>query len=454
MDLIAASDGILELISRFFGLTVLDVQTACWTIFVGIVCNVSCAVLGCFLVLRRMSLLGDAISHAILPGLAIAFLISGTLSGIPMFLGALSFGLLTAFLTQALSRYGGVSEDAGMGIVFTSLFAVGVVVIKQFADRVHLDADCVLYGLIEFVTFDTVVYAGIEIPRALLTQVPVLCVTVLFIIAFWKELKISSFDSQLSSAMGIHSGLIHYLLMAMVASVTVSAFQAVGSILVIAMLIVPGATAHLLTDRLDRMLLWSAVVGILSAVLGYMGAVWLNTSVAGMMAVVAGMLFTLAVFAAPRHGILSRTVGNLRIALQIVSEDIVAMMFRLEESQPQTETEYQASKLECYEWAGGGLLAKCALPLMQSKGILRSAKNSTFQLTENGRILGRSLVRSHRLWETFLDENFDLPADHLHEPASRIEHFIGPRLQERLAQEVINSERDPHGKTIPEPEGN
>ena len=112
MDLIAASDGILELISRFFGLTVLDVQTACWTIFVGIVCNVSCAVLGCFLVLRRMSLLGDAISHAILPGLAIAFLISGTLSGIPMFLGALSFGLLTAFLTQALSRYGGVSEDA------------------------------------------------------------------------------------------------------------------------------------------------------------------------------------------------------------------------------------------------------------------------------------------------------------------------------------------------------
>lgn len=291
-----------------------------WIVIVGVLAAASCALPGCFLVLRRMSMMGDAISHAVLPGLAIAFLVTGARSSLLMFLGAAVVGVLTAVFTQWISRFGKVDSGASMGIVFTSLFAVGLLLIVRAADHVDLDPGCVLYGAIELTPLDVVwrpELAGmvLEVPRAALVLGAVLLVNLLFVILFFKELRISSFDPELADTMGIPANWMHYLLMTLVAVTTVAAFEAVGSIIVIAMLIVPAATAHLLTDRLDWMLGISLVVGALAAVTGHLSALllpgWLHfdsTSTSGMMAVMAGVLFTLALLFAPRHGVLFKRV--------------------------------------------------------------------------------------------------------------------------------------------------
>lgn len=294
-----------------------------WIVIVGMLAAVSCALLGNFLVLRKMSMMGDAISHAVLPGLAMAFLITGARASLTMFIGAAVVGLLTAVFTQWISRFGKVDPGASMGIVFTTLFAVGLVLIVQVADHVDLDASCVLYGAIELTPLD-VVWSGrilgikVDLPRAVLVLVPVCVLNALFVVLLFKELRISSFDPELSSTVGIDAGFIHYLLMSLVAITSVAAFEAVGSIIVIAMLIVPAATAYLLTDRLHWMVLISVGLAMLSAALGHVCAIllpgWLGlnpqwvdaTSTSGMMAVVAGLMFALALFFAPKYGVWGR----------------------------------------------------------------------------------------------------------------------------------------------------
>lgn len=287
-----------------------------WIIIVGALAAVACALLGNFLVLRKMSMMGDAISHAVLPGLAIAFLVTGARASLTMFIGAAIVGVMTAVFTQWVSRFGKVDEGASMGIVFTTLFAAGLLLIVQAADHVDLDPGCVLYGAIELTPLDVVwrpefFGAELAVPRAVVVLAGVLLLNLFCVIAFFKELRIVCFDSALATTMGIHANLIHYLLMTLVAVTTVAAFEAVGSIIVIAMLIVPPATAHLLTDRLDRMVLLSVVFAILAAVFGHISALTVpqlfgfsDTSTSGMMAVMAGLLFTLVAFCAPRHGIL------------------------------------------------------------------------------------------------------------------------------------------------------
>ena len=173
IDLSNIAEVVCVTLGRWLSADPRDVTLGLRTIAVGSVCNVSCAVLGCYLVLRRMSMLGDAISHAILPGLVIGFLLTGSISIVPMFAGALVFGMLTAFLTQTLQTYGRVSEDAGMGVVFTSLFALGVVLISGIG-RMHLDQDCVFEGKIDLVAIDITDFWGLSVPLALWSLFPVL----------------------------------------------------------------------------------------------------------------------------------------------------------------------------------------------------------------------------------------------------------------------------------------
>ncbi len=409
---------------------------ALWTVAVGILCNTSCAILGCYLVLRRMSMLGDAISHSVLPGLALSFILTGSISGWGMAVGAAALGVLTAFLTQAIAKLADVPEDSSMGVVFTSLFALGVILITRVASQADLDPGCVLYGLIEFTPLDTIPVFGLEVPRAFQTLIPALVITLGFVGLFWKELKIVSFDPALASAMGYRVGLIHYLLMAMVAGVTVSSFESVGSILVIAMLIVPAATANMLTDRLAGMMLWSTAVAVLSAVFGYALAARWNTSVAGMMAVVAGGLFALAVFAAPRHGIVSQFVRRIRLTLRIVREDVLALLYRAEEASAAAPP------------LAAGAIPRLALVQLRRFGQIERAE-SGWKLTAAGRSVAAELVRSHRLWETYLSTRLDLPADHVHPPAERMEHYIDHALRERIAADLADPRRDPHGRPIP-----
>lgn len=282
-----------------------------WIVVVGMLAAMACALPGCFLVLRRMSMMGDAISHAVLPGLAVGFLVSASRASLSMFFGAAVVGVLTAVFSQWISRFGRVDRGAAMGIVFTTLFALGLLLIVRAADHVDLDPGCVLYGALELTPLDVLFsfsLAGlvVEVPRAAVVLAAVLAGNLLVIILLYKELNLSSFDPSLATTLGINATAIHYILMAMVAMTTVASFEAVGSIIVIAMLVVPAVSAYLLTHRLWLMLVLSAVIAALSAILGHLGALvvpgWFGfsgTSTSGMMAVAAGLLFLLSWFFGP-----------------------------------------------------------------------------------------------------------------------------------------------------------
>jgi manganese/zinc/iron transport system permease protein len=284
-----------------------------WIVLIGSLCAAACALPGCFLVLRKMSMMGDAISHAVLPGLAIAFYLTGTRASLPMFLGAALAGLLTALFTQWITRFGNVDRGAAMGIVFTTLFAIGLLLIRQTADHVDLDPGCVLYGAIELTPLDTLSIGGFAIPRAALVNGTILLVNLLFLTLLYKEFKLTAFDPDLADTLGYSSQFLHYLLMTLVAVTTVAAFESVGSIIVIAMLIVPPATALLLTRDLLKMLLIAVAVAVLAAVTGHLGALvvpgWFgfeSTTSSGMIALASGLIFLIAWLFSPDQGIVTR----------------------------------------------------------------------------------------------------------------------------------------------------
>jgi ABC-type Mn2+/Zn2+ transport system permease subunit len=414
------------------------------TIGIGIVCNACCAILGCFLVLRRMSLLGDAISHSVLPGLAVAFLLSGRTYGLSMFLGAMAIGVLTSFLAQSLHMVGKVPEDASLGVVFTTLFALGVIMLQFWASRAHIDAECVLYGQLEYAWNMTELVFGMPVPRVLLALLPALAGVAGLVMLMWKELKIVSFDPALAAAMGFRVGIVHYLLMAMVAAVTVSAFEAVGSIVVVAMLVVPGATAALVTERLWSMIFLAILFGALSAVFGCLAAWSLNTNIAGMTAVVAGIQFGGAVLLAPRHGLASQWLRQWSLSVRIAAEDVLGRLFREDERRGAGAT---PATTHAPTWRDGLVLLLAHWQLAR-RGMVE-VSSGQLRLTETGRAAASRLVRAHRLWESYLNQHFELPANHLHEPAEHMEHFLDEDLQAEIDAELAGQTVDPHGKEIP-----
>lgn len=267
----------------------------------------SCALVGSFLVLRKMALLGDAISHAVLPGIVVAFLVSGSRSPLPMLIGAASLGMLTVLLVELAARTRRLREDTSIGVVFPALFAIGVILISRYAGQVDLDLDCVLYGEIAYAPWDLMYIGERPIgPRALWIGGSVLLLDLVLVTLFYKELKLTTFDPQLAAALGFAPAAVHYLLMVLVSITVVGAFESVGAILVVAMLVVPPATAYLLTERLSRMLLLSIALGIASALIGYgLARIW-DASIAGAMASVSGVLFLTTFLLSPRHGLAAK----------------------------------------------------------------------------------------------------------------------------------------------------
>ena len=278
---------------------------AAWVILTGCLVASSCGFIGSFLILRRMAMIGDAISHAILPGIVLAFLFSHSMATITMLIGCTLVGLLTTFIIQSLDT-GGVQSDAAIGVTFTAMFSVGVVLVSLYTSDIHLDLQHVLYGEIAFAPWTTLVIGGVEMPKAVWIMGGVLLLTLLVTGLFYKEMKLSSFDPHMAKAIGIPVIFIHYLLMALVSLNAVAAFESVGAILVVAMLVIPGATAYLLTDKMSVMLGLSILVGILSSVIGYVLAAQWDVSISGMMTTVAGVLFALSLLLSPRNGIITR----------------------------------------------------------------------------------------------------------------------------------------------------
>lgn len=273
----------------------------------------ACALPGVFLILRRMALLSDAISHSVLLGIVLAFFVVRDLGSPVLLLGAAAMGVLTVALVEMMHRTRLVREDAAIGLVFPALFSLGVILISRYAGDVHLDLDAVLLGEIAFAPFDRLVVGGRDLgPRGLWVMGSILLLNAAAITVFYKELKLTTFDAALAAALGFSPAVVHYGFMTLVSITAVGAFDAVGSILVIALMIAPPAAAYLLTDRLSAMLLLSVRIGVSSAISGYWLAHLLDASIAGAMATMAGAHFALALLFAPEQGIVARALRRRR----------------------------------------------------------------------------------------------------------------------------------------------
>jgi len=289
-----------------------------WVIFTGALVASACGLVGCFLVLRKMAMIGDAISHSVLPGIVIAFLISGSRDSLIMLLGAAIIGLITVFLIQLFTQ-SGVQSDASIGVVFTALFAVGIVLISLFTRDIDLDLDCVLYGEIAYVPWNTIVFMGLDIgPKAVWGVGLSLILSVLVISLFYKQFKICAFDPAMAAAVGIPVALFHYLLMGLVSITTVASFESVGTILVVGMLVVPPATAYLLTEKLSRMIFYTIIIGCMSSIFGYYIASLMDASIAGSMICVAGGIFLITLLFSPSHGVIMRKLKQRKLIQETV----------------------------------------------------------------------------------------------------------------------------------------
>lgn len=267
---------------------------------------VACAIPGVFLVLRKMALISDAISHSILPGIVIGFFITHDLASPWLIIFAAFSGIITVVLVELIQKTGLVKEDTAIGLVFPALFSIGVILISQNANDVHLDVDAVLLGDLAFAPFDRLMIEGVDYgPKGLWTISVILALSITLLLLFYKELKISTFDVGLSSALGFSPVLLHYGLMSVASVTTVAAFDAVGAILVVALMITPAAAAYLLTTNLKKMIWLSVLFGVISAIGGYWFAKWLDASISGSITTVLGLIFLAVYLFAPSKGLIA-----------------------------------------------------------------------------------------------------------------------------------------------------
>lgn len=269
---------------------------AFFIILTGALVAMTCALLGSFLLLRKMAMLGDAISHAVLPGIVLAFMISGSRDNTIILLGASLAGVLVTLLIEFFHKKVQLQEDASIGISFTWLFAIGVILISAFTEQVDLDQDCVLYGEIAYIPFDLVYFGAKDLffPRAGIIAGVLFIVVLIFVLIAYKGLKITSFNSDYAKALGISTISWHLVFMTMVSVTTVLSFEIVGAILIVALLVVPPATAYLLTKRLKVMLVLALLFALIASIGGYYLALILDASIAGAMVSVAGFFLLLA----------------------------------------------------------------------------------------------------------------------------------------------------------------
>ncbi len=259
-------------------------------VFTGILVGITCGIAGVFLILRKMSMIADAISHTVLFGIVMAYIITQTLNGFWMLVGAAIAGILTAYLVQLLHS-SGIQEDAAIGVVFTSLFAAGVLLITLFAGNVHLDVEHVLMGEIAFVPWDRWTLLSITMPKAVWMLLFVLMINIGFLLLFFKEMKLATFDPIYAASIGIPVMFLHYGFMTSISFTTVAAFDSVGAILVVAMLIGPAATSYLISKTIKQMFIYSMLFGASASIMGYYFAKFWDTSIAGMMATTVGLIF-------------------------------------------------------------------------------------------------------------------------------------------------------------------
>ena len=351
----------------------------------------ACALVGVFLVLRQMALMSDAISHAILLGIVLAFFVTENIASPLLIFAAAATGVLTVSLVELLHRTRRVKEDAAIGLVFPALFSIGVILIARYAGNVHLDIDAVLLGELAFAPFQRFALGDVDLgPRILWVMGAILIVDLLFLLTFYKELKLTTFDAALAGALGFAPGLLHYAFMALVSVTAVGAFDAVGSILVVALMIAPPAAAYLLTDRLPRMIILAVAIGVASALAGYWMSYFLDVSIAGSMATMSGVFFGMVWLLAPERGVLAVARRRARQRWEFAQTMLAIHLFNHEGSPEAAEENREAHLHEHLRWNPD--FARRVVRRAEGAGWVDRAHEDRLRLTERGRAAAREQV--------------------------------------------------------------
>lgn len=393
-------------------------------------------VLGTFVVLRRMALIGDALSHAILPGVVISFVVLGRftthvdgLVGVwGLFLGALLAGLVTSVSIRWISRHARVKDDSAIGIVFTAMFALGVVIISLQPKGTHFDLACFLFGLPLAIKAQDMISIAIIAPSVFL-----------YLFLSYRGLKILSFDPQMAAALGLRVDRMHYLFMGFLAATTVAALRTVGVIMSVAMLITPAATAYQLTNRLSVMLFLSGLFGAFSATLGFLLAFLLNIPTGPAMVLVSTTLFLLALLFGPEYGLLRKFFRQRSVRRHIVEEDVIKALVMKEGHRMPAEALFVHFRSTPHS------MLRFAIRDLVNKEVVSQEGDDLF-LSKQGIERGLMLVRAHRIWETYLASQ-QVPVEHLHAMAEKLEH--AHEITEDLAAALGHPQIDPHGSPIP-----
>ncbi|ABU57813.1 iron chelate uptake ABC transporter family permease subunit [Roseiflexus castenholzii] len=354
-------------------------------ILIAMVTAVACALPGAFLVLRRVAMISDAITHTVLLGIVLAFFVVRDTTSPLLVMAAATAGVATVALIELLNQTGRVREDAAIGLVFPFLFSIAVILIAQYAGNVHLDVDAVLLGELAFAPLDRYTLGDIDLgPRALWLMSGILGMSLLLLILFYKELKLATFDAALAATLGFMPTALHYGLMSVVSLTAVGAFNAVGSVLVVALMVAPPAAAYLLTDRLSHMLALSAIFGALAAILGCAAAFVLDTSLAGAMAVVSGLIFGVAWVFAPERGLVAQALRHARQRQEFAQAMLLVHLLH-HEATPQARVECHPSHLsEHLRW--NAAFTTQILHRAEQHGLLERQRD-LIVLTESGRRL-------------------------------------------------------------------
>lgn len=392
-----------------------------------------CGILGCFIFLRNMALVGDALSHAILPGVVAGFLVAGQ-SVLAFFTGSVIAGLIAAFLITYIQTKVKSKEDAAIGIVFTTLFSIGVIGISILTrqEGVHLDLKDFLFGNVLAIT-----------PQDLWLTALVAFFVLFSTVVLYRYLFISTFDQIIAKAMGVSTQVIHYFLMLLLSFTVVACLQSVGVILVVGMLILPASIAYTLTKRLHFMLIISAVIGVICTVTGFLMAFALDITPGPAMNVVGAFLYISAIIFAPGNGKLSLWLSRRRAGKQMQLDDLIKAMVH---SGNQQEPDVKAIQQQL-QWSDG--LWRSTWDMAFQKGFIHEEKGK-WSLTPSGLQRGLELVGAHRIWEQYLVSNLGFDKTQVHPQAEQLEHYLTPQLLEEIKTEMGHPLKDPHGAYIPQ----
>lgn len=393
--------------------------------------GISCGLIGTYIMLRRMSLIGDALAHAVLPGVVVSFMVAGK-SEIALFIGAVVSGIVTVLLIGFVNRNSKIKEDTSIGIIFTGAFALGILLVSQLK-QVHIDLSSYLFG-------DVLGVSTGDITLSLIIMV----VIILCILLFYKQLLLTSFDPTMALTIGISTTIVHYMLMTLLSMSIVAGLQSVGVILIIAMLLTPPATAYLLSNNLKKILFLSPMFGTISAVAGLYLSYHFNFASGASIVLVAVALFLLAFLFSPKEGVVTRLFRRRAATKLVLIEDVIKLSFRFAEETDKTGlTDRIANELGI-----SNSRVESAIRILINKGLMQKT-NGSFLLTEEGRKYATRLIRTHRLWETYITREKVTDMEHVHPEAEKVEHVLTEDMVNELDEELGYPEKDPHGSDIP-----